>query len=154
MRVNLYCKILVEAKANINAKDFEEETPLHDAVCNGSEACVRILLAARAQVDLMNDDGYTALAHAIELNEHDCAEVLLCAGAKIQNVNVRIPEWMNDIVIKFNNFKAAYTVLYGILRRRMDIPFLFNPKAANPTPMMLLICAVLLKTRFDEGWEE
>lgn len=150
MSVDLYCKILVEAKANINAKDFEDETPLHDAVCNGSEACVRILLAARAQVDLMNDDGYTALAHAIQLNRHDSAELLLRAGAKIRNVNVRVPEWMNDIVIKFNNFKAVYTILYGILRRRMDIPFLFNPKAANPTPVMLLICSALWATRFDE----
>lgn len=127
---------------------------MHDAVLYGSKACVQILLAARAQVELLSNDGRTALAYAIQKNHRECAELLLHAGAKLRNVNVPIPDWMNEIILKYNNFKAAYTVLYGVLRRRVHVPFLFNLMAAKPPDIMLLICAAFLDNRFDDAWEK
>jgi len=147
--------MLVNAKANTDDKNEDGETPLHLAAFSGHKACMQILLNARASIDSVDNRGYTALAMAIHEDQQECAEVLLYCGAKMRKVSkVFIPDCMNDIIARFNNFKAAYTVLYGILRWRTDVPFLFNPKAANPTPVMLLICAALLETRFDEEWEE
>lgn len=142
----------MEANSNVNAKNVVGDTPLHHAAFHGYKACMQILLAAQAQVELVNNDGCTALTRAIQLNEFDCAELLLHAGSKIEHVKVPIPEWMNEIVAKYNNFKVAYTVFYGILRRRMDIPFLLNPIAAKPPDGMLLICSTLLKTRYNTAW--
>lgn len=144
--------MLIHANAHTDAKNEDGDTPLHLAAFLGHRTCLQILLNACASIDSADKRGYTALAMAIHEDQQECAEILLHAGAKIRNVaKVFIPDWMNA---RFNNFKAAYAVLYGILRWRMDVPFLFNPKTANPTPVMLLICAELLETRFDEEWEE
>jgi ankyrin repeat protein len=112
----------------------------------------QILIVSRAQVDLVNSYGNTALAIAIDCNNRKCAELLLHAGAKLSNVKVLIEDWMNDIVTKRNNLKAAFTVLYGILRRRIDVPFLFNPISKNVSPVVNIICSMLTDTRYHASW--
>lgn len=146
-------KVLVDAKANLDAWDDDAGTPLHYAAWDGHKACVQILLVARAQLDIENHGGHSALDIAIERDQHECAELLFHAGAKISNVRIfPIPNWMNDIVTKHNNFKASFTVLYGILRRRLDVPFLFNPVSTNVPPVVNIICSMLTDTRYHTSW--
>jgi hypothetical protein len=78
---------------------------------------------------------------------------LLHAEAKLRDVNVSIPEWMNDIVTKRNNLKAAFTVLYGILRRRIVVPSAYNPNGDRiPRDMVRVMSYMVLDTRFDPSW--
>jgi ankyrin repeat protein len=100
----------------------------------------------------VNDDGHTALARAIEYDHHECAELLFDAGAKIGNVNVPIPDWMNDIVTKRNNLKVAFTVLYGILRR-IVVPSAYNPNGDRiPRDMVRVMSYMVLDSRSDPSW--
>jgi hypothetical protein len=88
----------------------------------------------------VNHHGRTALADAIHYDSRECAELVLHAGAKLRTLNVRIPDWMNDIVTKRNNLKAAFTVLYGILRRRIVVPSAYNPNGDRiPRDMVRVI---------------
>lgn len=145
----------MEANATVDAENNYGNTPLHFAARRNHEPCVKTLLAARAQVDLFGYGRRTALAEAIESKCCNCAELLLHAGAKIQNINfIPIPFWMNELVKKYNNFKASYIVLYGVLRRRINVPHLFDPRYTHPSPMMLLICSVLLDTQYDAAWKK
>jgi hypothetical protein len=101
----------------------------------------------------VNALGHTALAEAIDYDRHECAELLLHAGAKLRDVKFRIPGWMNDIVTKRNNLKAAFTVFYGILRRRIVVPSAYNPNGDRiPRDMVRVMSYMLLDTRFDALW--
>jgi hypothetical protein len=101
----------------------------------------------------VNNDGRTALANAIRFNRHDCAELLFHAGAKIRNVDVSIPEWMNEIVTKRNKLTAAFTALYGILRRRIVVPSAYSSNGDRiPRDMVRVMSYMVLDTRFDPSW--
>ena len=113
----------------------------------------QVLLAGRAQVKLVDKDGRTALAVAIDNDHHECAEILLHAGAKLRNFNRSIPDWMHEIVAKRNNLKAAFTVFYGILRRRIVVPSAHYPNGDRvPRDMVRVISYMVVDTRFDSRW--
>jgi len=61
-------KLLVAAKAAVNAVDNNKNTPLHYAAGYGEEACVQLLLDNGASLTDKNDDDKTALEVAT-LNE-------------------------------------------------------------------------------------
>ena len=56
-------KLLLKHGADVNLEDDENATPLINAVCNGSPACVRLMLSARADVTVVHN-GRTALQWA------------------------------------------------------------------------------------------
>ena len=56
-------KLLLKHGADVNLEDDENATPLINAVCNGSPACVRLMLSARADVTVVHN-GRTALEWA------------------------------------------------------------------------------------------
>jgi hypothetical protein len=104
-------------------------------------------------VDLVDNYGRTALAVAIGKAHHECAEVLLHAGASLGKVKGVIPEWMNKIIAKRDSFNAAFTVLYGILRRRIVVPLSDHQAGERiPRDMVRVISDMLLDTRFDVVW--
>ena len=159
----------MEAEAKVDAQDTGGDTPLHKAARYGRKECVQVmicvvffstltfflqfLLAARAQLELANNGGRTALAEAINRNQYECAERLLHAGAKLRNVHVPIPAWMRDIVAKRNNLKAAFTVLYGILRKRIVVPSSYKADGEHiPRDMVRVISYMAVDTPFDSRW--
>ena len=57
----LIARLLIEARANVNATKTNGSTPLFKAACDGHTACARLLADARANLDLQFHTGATAL---------------------------------------------------------------------------------------------
>ena len=55
-------RLLLSAKADVNATDIFRRTPLHDAAAWDKEAAVGLLLSAKADVNATNGSGATAVA--------------------------------------------------------------------------------------------
>ena len=50
---------LLEARAHVNAVDFDQRTPLHKAAYAGHDSVVRVLLAAGADARARDSEGNT-----------------------------------------------------------------------------------------------
>ena len=82
----MYCKALIKAGADVNAKDNDDQTALMWAACYGHTACVDVLIKAGADVSAKVNDVLTALMWAARYGHTACVEVLIKAGA---DVNVK-----------------------------------------------------------------
>ena len=60
-------QVLLDAKADVNARDVDEETPLHYATKLGSPALVDALLAAGPDLSLANVHGHSPPAVALTM---------------------------------------------------------------------------------------
>ena len=104
-------------------------------------------------MDEQNSDCYTALAYAIYNNQRDCAERLLDAGAKISNLNkdIKIPDWIETIIIKRKNAIRSIGVFLGVMRKRFEIQ---GQHIGNrlPRDVVGLLGSYLWETRLDERW--
>lgn len=69
-------KELIKYGANVNAKGFNEYTPLMIATINDNINAVQILLDAGANVNIDRADGWTALRYAISNEHNDIARLL------------------------------------------------------------------------------
>jgi len=69
-------KILVDAGADVNARQHGGWTPLHSAAANGDRAAVELLLARGARPDGANDAGVTPAASARERGHAAIADLL------------------------------------------------------------------------------
>ncbi len=68
--------------ADVNAKDFRDETPISYAVWEVHEDIVELLIGKGADVNQKNTDGYRVLDEAVRRGLKGIAEELLRAGAK------------------------------------------------------------------------
>jgi cytohesin len=76
--------MMVREGANVNARNENEETPLHHTVWgDGStrQAVISILLQAGADINAANNQLTTALHSAVRLSNSLCVKALLQAGA-------------------------------------------------------------------------
>jgi hypothetical protein len=75
------------------------------------------------------------------------------AGAKMSNVkkDVKIPDWMETIIIKRKNAMMSIGAFIGVMRKRFDSE---GPHIGNrlPKDMVNLLATMLWSTRFDERW--
>ena len=69
-------KILLDAGADVNAKQHGGWTPLHAAAANGDRALVDLLLARGAKPSLANDAGATPASTARERGHAEIADYL------------------------------------------------------------------------------
>ena len=75
-------QVLLDASANIEAKDSNDRSPLHYAArSNENPAVIQALLDAGANIDARNSDGDTPLAVALEQENSAAAQVLQDNGA-------------------------------------------------------------------------
>jgi hypothetical protein len=74
-------KLIEKLKANVNARDESEETPLIIASRNGHIRIMEILLANKANVNAQAGDGRTALIWAVYMNDLNITKLLLKHGA-------------------------------------------------------------------------
>lgn len=75
-------KLLLDAQADVNAKNILGDTPLMFAAKNQynlkeGNQIIKMLVQYEADVDLKNTKGYTAVMYAIKYNHSDIAELLL-----------------------------------------------------------------------------
>ena len=76
-------KLWLEKGADINAKDSEGWTPLHNAARSGNVEIIKALLDRGAAVNAKNTNGLTALMFAAGKGQTEAAKLLLEKGADI-----------------------------------------------------------------------
>ncbi|KAL8916015.1 MAG: hypothetical protein Q9208_008746 [Pyrenodesmia sp. 3 TL-2023] len=85
-------QLLLEYRANVNARLLSGCTPLYMAVCKGHVAILRLLLASTPDIDaVVGKDQITALHRAVEDDDEEMAQLLLSHGAKILNLKLGSP---------------------------------------------------------------
>ena len=68
-------KMLLEAKAHVNAQDKLLKTAIHDAARNANEPLVSCLIAYRADVNCMDIDLIPPLNHTLHMRHDTCKPV-------------------------------------------------------------------------------
>ncbi|KAF8249342.1 ankyrin [Wilcoxina mikolae CBS 423.85] len=81
---NSTVQLLLDRRADIEAKDTSHCTPLHRAASMGLEAKVRLLLDRGADIEAKNRDNFTPLHKAALRGHKATAQLLLDRGADIE----------------------------------------------------------------------
>lgn len=105
-------RVLVERKANLNARNPHDETALMLAAFNGHLPIVKLLQAHGARVE---KDGWAPLHYAAFNGNTEICQLLLDANA---NIDARAPNQMTPLMIAARNGHAATVKL--LLSRNAD----------------------------------
>ncbi len=115
-----FIKLLLDAKANVNAKDIEGNTPLHQALFDDNPEIAEILLNATIDVNVRNKKGEWLLNVAVDKNYYEVVEKLLKRGA---NVNATDTQGNSTIFHAVLNSKEM-ALISLILKYNPDINLL------------------------------
>jgi len=77
-------KLLLHAKAPVDAFDEDRKTPLHRAACAGNAGTVLVLIAAEANLNAQDSCRWTPLHYACQEGHLEVVKQLLAAKAKVQ----------------------------------------------------------------------
>ena len=78
--------LLIEDKAEVNATDEDERTPMHFAALKGHADVAKVLIQNGADVNAVNDDNLTPLYYTARHGHVDVAKVLIQNGADVNAV--------------------------------------------------------------------
>ena len=82
-------KLLLEKKANIEARNKYGSTPLIVAAVNGYVGIVQLLLEKGANIEARDNEGNTALMSAARHDRVMMVELLIARGANVEATNFR-----------------------------------------------------------------
>ncbi len=121
--------LLLEAGADVNARDYVGSAPLHWA---DTGQVAQLLIAGGATVDVTDDDGFTPLYWAAIANRRSTVEALVAHGA---NVNVQSNDGFTPLV------RAAHEGLLSTVNILLSAGA--DPNAGHPenglTPLWLAV---------------
>ncbi|KAK6359537.1 hypothetical protein TWF696_000691 [Orbilia brochopaga] len=106
--------LLVNAGADVNAKDCKEETPLFAAARYNRKSLFGHLLARGADTNITNLRGDSVLHHAIALGSHDILRILLDMDSGPLETQNRFGSTVLSVACSFHdqrNFSAAELLL-------------------------------------------
>ena len=105
--------LLIDNKADINAKNNSGYTPLHLAALNGKEAVATLLIAKGAQVNAKDKYGYTPLHWAAFHGRKEVAALLIANGAQVnaRDNDGKTPLGESEYNSWWYNAKAVATLL-------------------------------------------
>jgi ATP-dependent Lon protease len=79
--------LLIQYKAQINARMIRNDTALKWAAYNGHLETVKVLLRHKADIHVKDVEGYTALLDAARRGYHEIAKLLLSNGANVNDMD-------------------------------------------------------------------
>ena len=83
-------KSLIDAGADVNARDIDGWTPLMYAALNGHTEIVELLIESGADVNAEDNNGQTVLMFATRGGHTEIVEILIKAGADVKTNNGQI----------------------------------------------------------------
>lgn len=101
---------LIEAGADINAKDKNERTPLHIAAVKGYTEIVKVLIDLGADINAKDKNKKTPLHRATEIGFTDICEVILNHIARLEVAGLYVSE---ENLQKKNEFITTSTERYN-----------------------------------------
>ena len=102
-------RLLIDAKADVNAKNISRETALMRAAANGHEAVVRLLIEAKANVDAKDSYGWTALMSTAANGQEAVVRLLIEAQADVDAKD--IARWTALMWAAANRHEAVVRLL-------------------------------------------
>ena len=154
-----FCEVVTwlieECGANIEARDFEDETPLFDAVRCENKKSVHQLLAYGAKIEAKNARGINPLTCAIRVwpcrvynaGQEEIIKLLIMYGAKVSwLVSEFIPECVARYISACEKCRQVCVVLLGIRGRR------FSMLNNNVKDVIRMIARAIWKTRLADEW--
>ena len=105
-------KLLVERKADIEARNMLGQTPLHRAAIGGNAEAIKLLVERKANIEAREIDGQTPLHLAASTGKTEAIKVLITLGAntKARNASDNTPY---DLIKQ--NEELIYSDAYWIL---------------------------------------
>ena len=150
MNVNIDAlRALINAKADVNARDSQRETPLHMAARNGIIFVVRFLLNAGADVNAIDRQHETPLHKAAERIERDVVRFLLDAGAKINARDTQGETPLHMAAGYGNIFVVRFLLDGGADRNATNLKGYTPLDVASSTSLKGHILKALIKTGAD-----
>jgi ankyrin repeat protein len=104
-------QVLIDAGANINAKNKDGSTALITTAAFGKTKVAEVLIKSGADLNITNNDGSTALHTAAFLCNKEIVEALLNAGADKTIKNKRGNTAYESVSAPFENEKKIYDAI-------------------------------------------
>jgi|LauGreDrversion4_2_1035121.scaffolds.fasta_scaffold418810_2 ankyrin repeat protein len=79
------CRLLIASKANVDAKDCSEHTPLQRAIVKDKVAVCQLLLQSNANVEARDSSGWNLMHHAVALGHETVCRLLIASKANVTN---------------------------------------------------------------------
>ena len=115
--------LLLTSKADVNAIDDDDCTPLHYAAQNGHREVEKLLIANKADVNARDGDGNTPLYMTAQKGQAKVVKLLLAKKAKLsltaQNVHTKVMKLLLAKKAKLNAPGAAGGKLDDAARKNL-----------------------------------